>query len=116
MSKRIGNFLVVAVMLVFVALTVLGKKMLPTAPVRSAWRAPFGTAGNLSVLRETVPVGSERAEVEALLGEPSGELVGITNSGRFSLIFGNPHDSSGSSCLVSFDEDGRVMPVEAFRE
>lgn len=116
MSKRIGNFLVMAVMILFAALAVLGKKMLTTTPVRSAWRVPFGTAGDLSVLRETVPVGRERAEVEAMLREPIEELVGINNLRRFLLISGNPHDSSESSCLISSHEDGLVAQVGALRD
>lgn len=109
MRKKLAWLIGLAFVLVFASLTVLGKRILPAAGYGEAWRACFGTTGYLSVVRGLLPRGSERAEVEEVLGKPISELVAGGESRRYSLIFPNPHDRPDGEIMVSFDELGRVL-------
>lgn len=111
MGKKLACLIGLALLACLVSLSVLGKRILPAAGYGNAWRACLGTSGYLSVVRSLVPCGSERAEVEAVLGEPITELVAGGESGRFSLVFPNPHQRPDGEIMASFDESGRLLAV-----
>jgi hypothetical protein len=111
MKKRWLLGIGIALGLTFISLTLLGQRILPTARYDHAWRACFGTSGYLSVVESQLPPGSDRAEVEKILGEPITELVSAVDSGRFSLVFPNPHQRPDGEIMVSFDESGRVKQI-----
>lgn len=112
MKKRI---LIPAILLLigcFIALTVLGRQMIPKAPITVAWLAPLGQSGYLQAVEIMVPIGSNREHVERVLGEPHKVMRSITDSRRFTLLYEIPNSAQKSEIMISFVEDQKVRQIE----
>ncbi|MDB4429630.1 hypothetical protein N9124_00190 [bacterium] len=111
MKKRILIPAILLLMGCFVALTVLGRQMIPKAPVTVAWLAPLGDSGYMKAIQGMIPVGSSREEVEAQLGEPHSEFRGWNDRRMMTLGYQIPHSSQESEVFIFLGADDKVKTI-----
>ncbi len=95
---------------VWVSLTMLGKKDLPCAPIHKAWIVPFGSAGWDYVLTGMVQTGMTRDALTRILGTPDNEFVSYMQPGNVYLVYTNPHNSK-RSILIATSKEQKVLFV-----
>lgn len=108
MSKRILIACAVAAFGVWIALSMLGRRMLPGAPLRKAWIVLSGANGWEFVMMGMADKGMTRESLTRKLGDPQEISVSTRNPEQVFLHYTNPHDRKRD---VSFaiGADQRVM-------
>lgn len=104
----------ILIFLCWCVLSVMGKRILPAAPLTRAWTIPFGASAYYQVVSAMIPSGSNRDEVEAILGEPNDEMISTSGDGRFSLVYIIPMVSS-AEILILFDSDSQVLQTQLLK-
>ena len=113
MKKRLIPIIALILGVSWIALTVIGKGLLPKASLATAWISSFGSSGFLWVVQDLVPEGASREHVEAVLGEPSAVFVSMLDDRRVSLEYADPHGGPDGSIFISLASDGRVIQIVA---
>ena len=107
MNRRILIFCVAALLGVFISVTLLGKRILPGAPIHKAWIVPLGSTGWQYVMMDMAVEGLTRSALTDMLGNPDGVSVSTWHTGRVYLHYTNPHDS-GRDVSFAISKEGRV--------
>lgn len=94
MRKKIAAACALALVGVWVALVLLGKKMLPAAPLHQACIVPFGAKAWEQVMLNLVEIGSTKEDIVRKLGVPNDTARSNGDPGFNLLIYTNPHDGS----------------------
>ena len=92
MKKRVLIACVLAFLGVLVALTLLGRKILPCAPIQTAWIVPLGADGWEYVMMRIADEGATRESLTRLLGDPDEVSTSGTSLGPVYLHYTNHHD------------------------
>lgn len=93
MNKRILLACFVAILGVWIALVMLGKRMLPCAPIQKAWIVPLGASGWEYVMMGMTEEGMTRDSLTGILGTPDDVTISTMHRGQVYLHYTNPHDS-----------------------
>lgn len=92
MNKRILIACLVSLLGVWVALIMLGKKILPGAPIHKAWLVPLGASGWEYVMIGMTQEGMTRDSLTGILGTPNDVTISTMHTGQVYLHYTNPHD------------------------
>jgi len=110
MNKRILIACLVALIGVWVSLTMLGKRILPCAPIHKAWIVPLGSAGWEYVMTGMAEEGMTTDALTSILGTPDDVPVSSMHRGQVYLHYTNPHDN-GRGVLFAISKDRKVLYV-----
>lgn len=90
----------VALFGIWIALGMLGKKILPGAPIYKAWIVPLGSSGWEYVMIGMADEGMTRDALTGILGTPNDVMISVRHLGRTLLVYTNPHDSKREVCFT----------------
>jgi hypothetical protein len=93
MKKRILIACLVALIGVWIALVMLGKNILPGAPIQKAWIVPLGSSGWEYVMMGMADEGMTREALTRILGTPNDVTISTRHPGQVYLHYTNQHDS-----------------------
>ena len=105
MNKRILIACLVALLGVWIALVMLGKRMLPRVPIQKACIVPLGANGWEYVMMGMRREGMTKDALTSIVGIPDNVSISTMHSGQVYLHYTNPHDSERSvSYAVSAEQ------------
>ncbi|MBK1884236.1 hypothetical protein JIN85_17585 [Luteolibacter pohnpeiensis] len=118
MKKRTLIACLIVIIGIWIALIMLGKKILPGAPIQKAWIVPLGAGGWEYVMMGMADEGMTRADLTRILGPPNDVMISTWHQGQVYLLYINPHDDERDvSFAVSADQKimyaapGEPMPT-----